>query len=189
VSTLDPAATLADVLNGYTPTSAQERDDVERIRRLMGGGDPWSRSLPLHVTGSALVVHPETERVLLRWHARMQAWLQVGGHADPGETSPFAIALREAREETGLLDLRSWPDASRPELLQVAVVPVPAGKGEPPHEHADFRFTLATASPDAATPETKSAMLRWLSLDQAMSEVAEDNLRIALRRLAEYFGS
>ena len=39
-------------------------------------------------------------------------WLQVGGHGDPGETDPLAIALREAREETGLTDLVPWPDAT-----------------------------------------------------------------------------
>jgi len=75
---------LLDVLAAYVPRSEEEARDVERIRALADAGDPWSRRLPLHVTGSAVVVHPPTRRVLLRWHERMQGWLQVGGHADPG---------------------------------------------------------------------------------------------------------
>lgn len=57
------------------------------------------------MTGSALMVHPSSGRVLLRWHERMQRWLQIGGHGDPGESDPLAVALRERREETGLPDL------------------------------------------------------------------------------------
>ena len=56
---------------------------------------------PLHVTGSAVVVHPPTQRVLLRWHERMQSWMQVGGHADPGETDAFAIAAAKRGRRPG----------------------------------------------------------------------------------------
>jgi 8-oxo-dGTP pyrophosphatase MutT (NUDIX family) len=176
---------LIEVLDGFQPLSAAEAEDVERIRQLAAAGDPWPRSLPLHVTGSAVIVHPPTRRVLLRWHERMHGWLQVGGHGDTGEADPFAVALREAREETGLLDLTPWPLPTQPTLLQVAVVPVPPGKHEPAHEHADFRFGLATAMPEAAIPESPRAQLAWLSLDQALSTVGEDNLRVGLRRIAE----
>jgi 8-oxo-dGTP pyrophosphatase MutT (NUDIX family) len=180
-----PPSELTAVLDHYRPRSDQEAADVERIRQVARGGDAWSRSTLLHVTGSAVVVHPATRRVLLRWHERMQAWLQVGGHADPGETHPFSIALREAREETGLTDLVAWPDADAPAPIQVVVVPVPAGKGEPPHQHADVRYALATARPENATPETQTAELRWLHLEEAVKNVAEDNLRVCLLRIAE----
>ncbi len=176
---------LTEILNAFEPRSPEEASDVERIRQLASQGDPWPRSLPLHVTGSAVVVHPPTRRVLLRWHQRMQAWLQVGGHGDPGESDPYEVAVREAEEETGLPDLRPWPDPAQPTLVQVAIVPVPASKREPAHEHADFRYGLATAQPDTATPESPSARLRWLDLDEALATVPEDNLRICLQRLAE----
>src|SRR5579871_5421231 len=92
--------------------------------------DPWSRSLQLHFTASALVLHPESGRVLLRWHPRLGRWLQVGGHGDPGESDPLAIALREAAEETGLADLVPWPDAS---LRHAVLCDVPASAAEPAH--------------------------------------------------------
>ncbi len=176
---------LTELLDAFQPQSPKEASDVERIRQLASQGDPWPRSLPLHATGSAVVVHPPTRRVLLRWHQRMQAWLQVGGHGDAGEIDPYAVALREAAEETGLHDLTPWPDPGQPTLVQVAIVPVPASKREPAHEHADFRYGLATALPDSATPESPAALLRWLDLDEALATVAEDNLRICLLRLAE----
>jgi 8-oxo-dGTP pyrophosphatase MutT (NUDIX family) len=170
-------------LDGYEPRSDDEARDILRIRQLAGEHDPWSRDSLLHITGSAVVVHPPTRRVLLRWHERMGSWLQVGGHADPGETDPLATARREAREETGLGDLAGWPDPERPRLVHVVVVPVPAGRGEPFHEHADFRYVLATATPEAVTAETAAARLRWLDFAEAGAVVAEDNLYETLTRV------
>src|SRR5271165_2535715 len=123
--------------------------------------DPWDRSLPVHFTASALVVHPESGRVLLRWHQRHQRWLQVGGHADPGERDPLLIALREAREETGLTDLVPWPDAS---IKHVA---------------------MCSVAPGEARPESPDAELRWLTVDEARALVGTNNVRHTLDRLAK----
>ncbi len=112
----------------------------------------------------------------------------MGGHGDPGEDDPFEIALREAQEETGLSDLVAWPDRVRRDPVHLVVVPVPAGKGEPAHEHADIRYVLATDHPDTARPETPSAPMRWLTFDEAFELSAEDNLHETLRRVAELFG-
>jgi 8-oxo-dGTP pyrophosphatase MutT (NUDIX family) len=171
----------------YSARSDEEARDLDRIRALASlaasGGDPWARSSPLHVTGSAVVVHPPSRRALLRWHERQQGWLQVGGHGDPGESDPFAVALREAREETALTDLAAWPDPARPQMVHAIIVPVPAGRGEPAHEHADLRYVLATSHPEGAAPESPEAALRWLLLDEALEAAGEDNLRITLERI------
>jgi 8-oxo-dGTP pyrophosphatase MutT (NUDIX family) len=172
----------ARALDGYRPRTAVEAADLDRIRARLADGDPWDRSMPLHLTASALIVHPPTRRVLLRWHARQQAWLQVGGHADPGETDPLAVALREGREETGLDDLVPWPDSA---IVHVAVVPVVAARHEPAHEHADVRFVLATGTPDAARPEHDGADVRWLSIVDARELIGPDNLRETLDRVGE----
>ena len=177
--------TIADLLETYRPDGEAETADVARVRALLERSpDPYPRSLPLHVTGSALVVHPDSGRVLLRWHPRQQAWLQVGGHGDPGETDPVGIALREGREETGLPDLAPWPDAA---LLQVAIVDVPARGDEPDHQHADLRFLLATAEPDAARPENPGALLRWLTVPEARELTAEGNVLDLLARADSRF--
>jgi 8-oxo-dGTP pyrophosphatase MutT (NUDIX family) len=172
---------LSNRLAAHQPADEQERIDLERARGLLGG-DPFGRSTPLHVTGSALVVDPVGQRVLLRWHERQQAWLQVGGHVDPGEVDPYVTALREGEEETGLADLRPWP-GPEPEIVHLVAVPVVAGKGEPAHEHLDVRFLLATDRPEDARPENPSAALRWLRIDEALELVAEENLRVSLRRV------
>ena len=171
---------LLSLLGQYRPQGETEAADVEQVRALAEtADDPFLRSMPLHVTASALIAHPPTGRVLLRWHQRQQAWLQVGGHGDPGESDPLAIALREAAEETGLADLEPWPDA---QLRHVVIVPVPASSAEPAHHHADLRFVLATHDPEAARPENPDAPLRWLTPDEADAATSQDNLRETLSR-------
>jgi len=172
---------LTTLLDHYHPEGDAEAADVHRVRTLLeAAGDPYRRDLPLHVTASALIAHPPSRRVLLRWHQRQQAWLQVGGHGDPGETDPLVIVAREAAEETGLTDLVPWPDAA---IRQVVIVRVPPGKGEPAHEHADVRFFMATEHPQAVRPENPDAPLRWLTLLEAHDTTSEPNLREALARL------
>ena len=172
---------VTDLLRDYRPGDETEASDVARVRTLLAAGqDPWSRASLLHLTASALVVHPATGRVLLRWHHRQEAWLQIGGHADDGETDPLAIALREGEEETGLTDLAPWPVAA---LRHVVVVPVRANEKEPAHEHADLRFVLATGRPEEARPENPRAPLRWLSHDGARGLVSEPNLLETLSRV------
>ena len=173
---------LTALLDRYRPQGDAETADIQQVRALVEtAGHPYRRDLPLHVTASALIVHPPTGRVLLRWHQRQQAWLQVGGHGDPGETDPLAIVAREAEEETSLPDLTPWPEA---EVKHVVIVNVPPGKGEPAHEHADVRFFMATQAPDAARPESAHAPLRWLSRPEAHDLTSEPSLRETLARLA-----
>jgi len=176
-----PRPALIALIDRYQPDGDAETADIRRLRALLETvGDPYRRDRPLHVTASALIVHPPTGRVLLRWHQRQQAWLQVGGHGDPGETDPLAIVAREAEEETGLTDLVPWPDA---EIKQVVIVDVPPGKGEPAHQHIDVRFFMATSTPDAIRAESAQAQLRWLTLPAARDTTSEPNLRVALDRI------
>ena len=103
---------LNGLLTGYQAAGDAEATDLERMTRLAAAApDPWSRSLPLHFTASALVVHPASRRVLLRWHVRQELWLQVGGHGDPGETDPLQIALKElSQKKIPLVVRRFLPD-------------------------------------------------------------------------------
>ncbi len=186
------ASIVLAALDRYRPADEAERADSERVRRLVASvSDPWSRSEPLHLTASALVVDPASNRPLLRWHERLQRFQQVGGHGDPGEEDPLSVALREAAEETGLRDLRPCVRSSglqEGDVVHVAVVQVPAGAGEDAHEHADVRYLLETAEPHLATPENPRAELRWLTWEEAFDLVTSANLRRFLLRSQSALG-
>ena len=177
---------LAALLDRYQQQGEAETADLRRIRTLTETvGDPWRRDLPLHVTASALIVHPPTGQVLLRWHQRQQAWLQVGGHGDPGESDPLAIARREAAEETGLANLVPWR-GERPRHL--VILGVPAGKVTRPTSTRTSGTSWPPRAPDAARAENENAPLRWLSLTEARAVTSEANLRESLARVEHLLG-
>jgi 8-oxo-dGTP pyrophosphatase MutT (NUDIX family) len=128
--------------------------------------DPFDRRIPEgHLTASAFVLSPDGRRVLLLHHRKLGRWLQPGGHAEAGESAGEEIALREAREETGIENLSVFSAAPRP--LDVDVHAIPAHGSDPAHLHLDLRY-LVIAPEDAAllrSPnETNS--LRWFAWDE-----------------------
>lgn len=175
-------------LQRYQPSGEDEARDVAAVAELVGSAaDPFDRTLPLHLTGSALVLDGAAERVLLRWHERQDAWLHVGGHGDAKETDPLAVALREAAEETGLDDL---VPLGRPPVgpIHVVLVDVKARGEEPAHEHADVRYILVTRSPGSARPESGAAPLVWVPLDPPAGVETlnlNPNLNETLRRVRD----
>ena len=87
---------------------------VARLRRLLVG-EPrcFERDCyPAHFTASSWIASRDGRLCLLARHRKLGRWLQLGGHAD-GEANFAAAALREAREESGLIGLRFAPYSGR----------------------------------------------------------------------------
>jgi 8-oxo-dGTP pyrophosphatase MutT (NUDIX family) len=124
---------------------------------------------PTHVTASAVVVG--TRGTVLHVHRRSGAWLQPGGHIEPGET-PWDAAVRESVEETGLAVQHASAD---PELVHVDVHPAPRG-----HVHLDLRYLLTAPDDEPRPAPGESPDARWFTWEEA-DVVADESLRNALR--------
>ncbi|MFP5245799.1 MAG: NUDIX hydrolase, partial [Thermoanaerobaculia bacterium] len=133
---------------------------------------------PGHFTASCYILD-DGGRLLLHHHRRLDRWLQMGGHVE-GEESPEVAALREGSEESGLQDLA--PAASG--IFDLDIHLIPAGKGEPAHEHFDVRYVARTASPDAVRLDrAESNELAWVTLDTASELMPGVESQRVLRKL------
>lgn len=183
---IDP---LKRLLSRHTPTDAKEVRDLSLLLESAAKLEaPFSRAQPgAHFTGSAVVVSADGRRVLLLHHAKLNRWLQPGGHAEPADDGELLrTALREAREETAL-EVEPWPGAPVP--LDVDAHEIPPRRDVGAHLHLDVRFLLAAAAPERlAHDPVESHGARWLGWDEALAIADEPALRRMLekaRRLVE----
>jgi 8-oxo-dGTP pyrophosphatase MutT (NUDIX family) len=118
---------------------------------------------------------------LLTHHRKLGRWLQLGGHSD-GESDPRQVALREAREESGLARFHFLPQADDPLPLDLDVHPIPAHGGEPAHLHLDVRFLLVAEAGQVLRVSAESKELRWFERGRLADQVDEESLLRLERR-------
>jgi 8-oxo-dGTP pyrophosphatase MutT (NUDIX family) len=166
----------------HRPADAKEAADLTEILAFVDRHpEPFDRGIAEgHLTGSAVVVSADGERVLLLHHRKLGRWLQPGGHAEAGEREGEVVALREAREETGIEGLTLHPKAPRP--LDVDVHPIPARGDEPAHRHLDLRYlVIAPDDPTLRRLDAEARALRWFTWDELATLDLDPGLRRALR--------
>ena len=100
---MDAREPLLAELARYLERHPGERIAVDHVIQFVRANpDCFERTcVPGHVTGSAWILSPDRRAFLLAHHAKLDRWLQCGGHSD-GDPDTAAVALREAREESGI---------------------------------------------------------------------------------------
>ncbi|HZR80160.1 MAG TPA: NUDIX hydrolase [Candidatus Binatia bacterium] len=166
---------LLALLDRYLGLHPDEAEVVDRMRAFVSAHrDCFERScVPGHVTGSAWLLSADRRSVLLTHHRKLGRWLQLGGHAD-GDPDPLRVALREAREESGLPDVVPLaPGTGAVVPLDVDIHEIPARAGEPAHLHHDVRFLLVAPAGAAIAIGPESNDLRWVARDRLQAYTRE----------------
>lgn len=172
---------LLDLLECYLAGHPEERVSVDHVIQFVRANpDCFLRScLDGHVTASAWILSHDHERFLLTHHAKLGRWLQLGGHAD-GDPDTAAVALREAREESGMEKLSLALGAP----FDVDVHLIPARGGEPAHLHHDVRHLLVAAPGQPLQVSSESHDLAWYPRARA-EEILEGESLLRMARKAE----
>lgn len=159
---------LLNLLDAYSTHFMHEAAFVEQTRRfVLAHEDCFDCDLwPGHVTGSAWVVNPRRDHVLLMHHRKHGRWFQPGGHAD-GDADILRVALRETSEETGL-------DTSQIHLVDGRIFDIDrhtiaASHRGPRHEHYDIRFLVEIDDRLSIPGNDESHQILWVPLSRAAS--------------------
>ena len=152
---------LIKYFQSYQTDFNEEKKFVSSFLELLKHEDCFQRThLPGHITGSAWIVNRERSRTVLVHHAKLNKWVQPGGHAD-GDEDILRVALREAEEETGLKDL-----SSNENIFDVDIHLIPARKDFPEHFHYDIRFLITGDENEKIAVSEESHDVKWISLSE-----------------------
>ncbi len=181
----DSMTALRARLEAYTPQNAQEATDRAMMLRALDQLErPLTRDNPFaHFTASGWIVNPDRTRALMAWHNIYRTWAWTGGHAD-GEADLLSVALREAREETGLRDIAPVS----PDIYSLEVLPVnphiKRGRFVSAHLHLNVTYLLTAddGQPLAVKPDENSAVA-WLPLDEAADNRDEPFMAVVYKKL------
>lgn len=163
-------------LQAYRADYPDESGVIDRFAAFVAAHENcFERSLTAgHVTGSAWLVNQAGTRALLTHHKKLNRWLQLGGHAD-GNPQIHAVALREAREESGLTAIHFVSQR----IFDVDIHLIPARGDEQAHLHYDARFALRSAD-ERYQVSAESHALAWVEIGQIEALSDEE----AMRRMA-----
>ena len=159
----------------YVPCNEQEACDRRMLLDwIESGKDILTRENEVaHLTASAWVVSPDRSRVLMAYHNLYNSWAWLGGHAD-GDSDLLRVALREAREESGIENVRAVSE----EILSIETLCVNGhekrGKYVPSHLHLNVTYLLEAdpAQLLRVKPDENSAVA-WIAVEDIPEKSTE----------------
>lgn len=166
---------LKEQIEKYTPFNPQEEKDKAFILKLFNSKEElFTRENNVaHFTASAWVLNPERTKVLMVHHNIYNSWAWMGGHAD-GERDLLAVAMREAREESGIKDIKPICE----DIFGIAVIAVAGhekyGEYISSHLHLDVVYLLEAAENQTlAVNLEENSGVAWISVDDIKNKSNE----------------
>ena len=183
--------TLMEQLWAFSPSCEQESADRAMMLtwlNLCPDGIFTRENAAAHFTASGLVFNVSRNKVLLVHHTIYKAWTWTGGHAD-GERDLLSVALREAREETGIREVRPL----REDIATLDVLPVfghvKNGKYISAHLHLSVGYALVADENQPLTVcEGENTGVRWVELPEIEKFAAEPHMQPVYRKVVDFVG-
>jgi ADP-ribose pyrophosphatase len=96
----------------YKPVNVQEQQDRKVILNYIEHFEDQvllRENEIAHISSSGFIMNASLDKVLFVHHNIRNVWSWTGGHAD-GDKDLLQVSLKEAREETGLMNIRPLSD-------------------------------------------------------------------------------
>ena len=141
-----------------------------------------------HLTSSGLILNETMDKMLMVHHNIYRTWTWTGGHAD-GDEDLEAVALREAREETGLAQVRLLLG----DMASLDVIPVfghvKNGSYVSAHLHLNAAYLLqANEGEGLAVKPDENSGVAWAPLAEVAARSGEPELIRIFGKMLERLG-
>lgn len=155
-------------IKNYQPYNEQEeKDQAVILTCLQTYNNLLTRENPVvHFSSSGFVVNTKRDKVLMIHHNIYNSWSWTGGHTD-GEKDFLEVAIREAKEETGIQRVKVLGEG----IFSLDVLPVPAhvkkGTYISAHLHLSVAYLLEADECEFLTikPDENSGV-QWIKIEE-----------------------
>jgi len=165
-------------IRAFQPGCEQEEADRQIILALCRDGqDVLTRNNTVcHLTSSGLILNETRDKILMVHHNIYRTWTWTGGHAD-GMPDLEAVAMREAKEETGINHVTLLYGG----IASLDILPVyghvKKGRYVSAHLHLNAAWLLQASEAETLTirPDENSDV-SWTPLTESASRSREPEL-------------
>lgn len=167
-----------EYLKQYVPKNEQEIYDLQAMLTFIERNDDflYRSNLVGHFTSSAIIINKERTKVLFVHHNIYNSWAWVGGHMD-GDDDPLYVAIKEAKEETGLQNVKPISN----EIAGIDSIYVMQHTKNNRHisDHLHFNITFileADEKEHTQVKEDENSGVRWFLFEDIYKYVSEPRM-------------
>ncbi len=167
--------TLFDIYNPKDPFEVQDliyiKDAIKHYGDLL-----YERHYMMHFSASAMIFNKDFSKTLMIYHKLYDSWGWTGGHLD-GNKDFKAVALKEAKEETGLDNFKFLTE----EPMSIEVLPVwfhvKKNQAISSHLHLNASYLLIADELDTlSVNEEETNGCKWIPIEEITSFVSEPEM-------------
>lgn len=170
-----------DLIKNYTSNIEQEMFDKKRI---LDAYDKYGKELfyreneMMHFTSSSMIINKNKDKVLMVYHNIYDSYSWTGGHND-GDMDFLNVALKEAKEETSLSELKVLSDCP----CSIEVLPVKAhvkrGKYVGAHLHLNVSFLFeADENAYVHIKEDENSRIKWIPIKNLEKNISISDIEM-----------
>ena len=173
-------------ISNFKTSSAQEEADKKTILMFIEKNDKdvlLRENKIAHLTSSAMIFNEAMDKVLMVYHNIYRSWSWTGGHAD-GDKDLLYVAIKEAKEETGLTQIKVCSD----EIVSLDILPVfghiKKNKPVSAHLHLSAAYVLQAQEdePVKSKPDENSGVL-WIPIKKLTEYVSEPHVQVVYDKI------
>lgn len=178
---------IKEQIENYMPYNEQEENDKEMMLKYINiFDDVLTRENKMcHFTASNWIVNKDKTKVLMIYHNIYKSWAWTGGHAD-GDSNLLQVALKEAKEETGLKNLKLLSDGIFGIQILTVDSHIKRGKFVPSHLHLDCCFLLEADENEVLKIKAdENSGVEWIDIDKSIEITNEAKMKPIYTKLNE----